>query len=332
MKKKIFNFIILVVITGIVLYMSLKDDYYTIINTIFHMNLIYILIVVIFYILYLFFKSIIFYKIAKKFNSEYDLKKSFRTCLETNFFHAITPFSTGGQPYEIYRLNKDGLSTIDSANVSIQCFIVYQIVLVLLGIIAILYNHFTGLFVENNLLKNLVLLGFTINFLVIVFLFFITYAKKSKKVVLKIIIKLLSKIRIIKDEEKILEKLNQYLNDFDKGAKILMEDKKNFLFLLLIQLISLVSYYITPLFVFLAAGVNSIHIIEAIITSAYVMIIGSFVPIPGGTGGIEYGFISFYGNFLKGNILNAIMLVWRILTYYLGMIVGMILLGFRKKD
>ena len=70
---------------------------------------------------------------------------------------------------------------------------------------------------------------------------------------------------------------------------------------------------------------------EAIVTSAYVMLIGSFVPIPGGTGGLEYGFIMFYGNFLTGGSLKAIMLVWRFVTYYFGMIVGAIVLNIRKK-
>ena len=67
-----------------------------------------------------------------------------------------------------------------------------------------------------------------------------------------------------------------------------------------------------------------------IVTSAYIMIIGSFVPIPGGTGGLEYGFTQFYGNFLSGSVLAAVMLVWRFITYYFGIIVGVIALYFKR--
>ena len=70
----------------------------------------------------------------------------------------------------------------------------------------------------------------------------------------------------------------------------------------------------------------------AIITSAYVMLIGSFVPIPGGSGGLEYGFIAFYGNYIKGTTLKSIMLLWRFITYYLGMILGAIVLNIKKKE
>jgi len=69
-----------------------------------------------------------------------------------------------------------------------------------------------------------------------------------------------------------------------------------------------------------------------IITSAYVMIMGSFVPIPGGTGGLEYGFVNFFGKFLSGSKLSALMLVWRFITYYFCMIIGAIALGIKKVE
>ena len=68
----------------------------------------------------------------------------------------------------------------------------------------------------------------------------------------------------------------------------------------------------------------------ALVTSSYVMLIGSFVPIPGGTGGLEYGFVQFYGNFITGSKLSAMMLVWRFITYYFGLIVGAIALNIKK--
>ena len=87
-----------------------------------------------------------------------------------------------------------------------------------------------------------------------------------------------------------------------------------------------------PLTILYSTGdYTSFNAFLAIITSAYVMLIGSFVPIPGGTGGLEYGFFAFYGNFLSGSRLTAIMLVWRTLTYYLGMIIGAIAVNIKKE-
>ena len=44
------------------------------------------------------------------------------------------------------------------------------------------------------------------------------------------------------------------------------------------------------------------------IVLAYLLIIGAFIPSPGASGGIEYGFIKFYSHFLPKVILNPVWL------------------------
>jgi uncharacterized membrane protein YbhN (UPF0104 family) len=68
------------------------------------------------------------------------------------------------------------------------------------------------------------------------------------------------------------------------------------------------------------------------VSSAFVLIIGNFVPIPGGSGGIEYGFLKFFGIFVTSSILSSGLIVWRFITYYLGIIIGGVALGFFKGD
>lgn len=333
MKKNIINFVIIITITILVLYISLKDNFIEIINSISNMNLYLFLLAIIIYIGYLFGKSIVMQIIVKNFKEDYTLKKSFRMGIETNFFHAITPFSTGGQPYEIYRLSKDGVNVIHSANISVQNFIIYQTALVILGTIALLYNQYMHLFESNLVLKNLVALGFVINFLVIVILFMVTLLKKMNKVVINFCINILYKLKLIKNKEEKQQKFEQYLYDFNTGAKILLKNKWKFLLLILIELASLILLYLVPYFLIKGIEMNiEISLIKIIVSSAYVMIIGSFVPIPGGTGGLEYGFIAFFGNLITGPILNASMLLWRFITYYFGMILGAVVLGLRKKE
>ena len=79
--------------------------------------------------------------------------------------------------------------------------------------------------------------------------------------------------------------------------------------------IALCLLYMIPLFVLYAMGeFNIVNAPIAILTSAYVMIIGSFVPIPGASGGIEYGYYKFFGNFIKGSLLKASLLIWRTIS------------------
>ena len=70
----------------------------------------------------------------------------------------------------------------------------------------------------------------------------------------------------------------------------------------------------------------------AITSSAYVLLVGSFVPIPGASGGIEYSFVRFFGNFMPTVLLNALLIVWRFITYYFGMILGGFLFSTEKES
>lgn len=331
--KKISNYCILIIFTLIVLYFSLKDDFNNIVNQIASINKLWLLLAFTLMGGYWLFKSFVLHMLARRYNSEYTLKKAFKLQIIVNFFNAITPFATGGQPYEVYSINKEKIKMTDATNIVIQNFIVYQIALVLLGTIAVVYNYFFHLFPSNSILKNLITLGFIINFFVIVGLFIISYAKKINKFLLKIIITLLSKLKVVKNKEEVIKKYNDYLKEFHVGASKLLENKKEFFLMILYHLISLCALYLIPLVLLFGMGnYTSINGAESILTSAYVMIIGSFVPIPGGTGGLEYGFVKFYGNFIKGSSLNAIMLLWRFITYYFGMILGAIFLNIKRKD
>lgn len=330
--KKVANVIVLALVTCLVLYFSLKDNFNTIINEIINVNIFWLVISFLLALSFWFFKAIATTRIANIFKKDYSIKQGMRLVLETNFFHAITPFAVGGQPYEIYSLKKSKLKITEATNVSIVNFIVYQIALVLLGIIAIVYNHHFVLLKENDLLKNLVVIGFLVNFIVIVALFLLTCTKKINKILMKFIIKVLNKIHIVKNKDEKIKQFNEYLNEFHQGAKILLQDKKLFIKLIFVHFIGLISSYLIPLTLTYAMGISSYTGIEAIVLSSYVMLIGAFVPIPGGTGGLEYGFMTFYGSFIKGSKLNAIMLLWRFITYYFAMILGAILLGIRKKE
>jgi len=329
MKKKIINAILLISVTLIVLYFSLKDDYETVINTILNIDKKYLLIGIFLLFSYWFFKSIVTWTIARKYN-KYRFRQAFRMIVETNFFHAVTPFSSGGQPYEIYSLKKAKLKITDATNVSVQSFITYQVALVFLGIIAIICNYYLNLFPDNKVLSKLVSLGFIINFLVIVVLFLLSFTRRISNFLLNIIISILNKLKIFKDKEKIKNDLDKYLKEFNEGAKKIFENKFEFLLLTLLQLVSLVSLYLIPFVLFEGIDVY-INPLLVIITSAYVMLIGSFVPIPGGTGGLEYGFVAFFTNFNNTKIVTAIMLLWRFITYYFPMILGVIVLSIRKK-
>ena len=99
-----------------------------------------------------------------------------------------------------------------------------------------------------------------------------------------------------------------------------------------LNIASLLCLYIVPLFVLYSMGdFHSLSVVDTLTASAYVYVIGAFVPVPGATGGMEYGFTQFFGNFISLGKLSATVIIWRFITYYLVLIVGGTLFSLEEK-
>lgn len=330
-KDKI-NIIILIITTTLVIYISLKDNFYEVIKGFEKLNIFWIIIALIFMFGYYFLRALSLHSFTSKFKKEIEFKEILKIVLITQFFDGITPSSTGGQPYQLYIFNRKGIKLTKSTTIVIQNFIVYQIALIILGLIAVISNKYLNLFETVGPIKKLILLGFIINVIVMVILFSLAFLKKINHLVLTLGIKILSKIKIIKNKEEKLKKANEYIEQFHNGTKELLKDKSTFVKTIFFNFTSLLLFYSIPAILIFGLGdYKSINVYYSIISSAYVMLIGSFVPIPGASGGVEYAFTKFYGVFITGSTLTLIMLLWRGLTYYLGVIVGAIMFNIRKK-
>lgn len=331
LKNKL-NILLLIIVTIIVLYISLKDNFYEVVQGFKKLNIFWVIITLIYMFGYYFFRALSLHNFTRKFQNKITFKEILKIVFVTQFFDGITPSSTGGQPYQLYIFNKKGIKLTECTTIVIQNFIVYQITLILLGLIAVISNSYLNLFETVGPIKKLILLGFIINVIVMLALFSLAFLKKLNYFVLTLGIKILSKIKIIKDKNKKLTEVNEYIEQFHDGTILLLKDKKTFIKTIFFNFMSLILFYTVPAILLFGLGdYKSLNIYNSIIASAYVMLIGSFIPIPGATGGLEYAFTQFFEVFITNPTLTLIMLLWRSTTYYLGVIVGSILLNIRKK-
>lgn len=333
MKNLKKNTFILLIITLIILFFVLKDDYENILNNLILANKWFILIGIIMVFLYWLFKALCLYLIVREYNKKVKFVTIFKQILLTQFFNGVTPFSTGGQPMQVYMLRKSGLKVAAATNIIVQDFIMYQFALIVIGIFALLANFYWDFFSVSPTLYSLIIIGFLINLAVGLVLLFISFSKKFNDSIGKLIINIASHTRFVKDKDAVVSKWEEKLSEFHSGAKLFKQNKFLFVKCFCCHLIGLIVYYIIPFFIFLSFDINLAISIPAVITSsAFVLIIGNFVPIPGGSGGIEYGFLEFFGSFIPGAILSSGLIVWRFITYYLGIIVGGITLSFYKGE
>ncbi len=333
MKQAKRNGLILTLITLLVLYFVLKDNFGAVVEELQKANLLWIGIAVLITVIYVIFQSLGLHAIIKNYEKDYTYKKTLQLTLITNFFNGITPFATGGQPMQVYLLKRDGIRVSSGTNIIMQNFILYQLALVIFGLLALGLNYFFHIFENLPVLGGLIAVGFIINTFIMIGLFIISFGKRFNQWFIKIAINMLTGLKVVKDKEETLARWNERLEVFHEGAVNLGKNKmvciKGFLF----QFLSLFCLYSLPFFIFMALGaLNEVSLVRSLVASAYIMLIGSFVPIPGASGGIEYGFLQFFGTFVSGGILSAGLLLWRFIYYYFWMIVGGITLSLRKED
>ena len=331
MKKQKNNILIVILASLVVGYFVLKDDFSSIAAAIANVNVWWIILGVGLVITYWFFQTLCLVTVSNASEEKILFRHLFKSTIICNFFSAITPSATGGQPLQIYYLNKKGVKLGEATNLVVEQTTLYQIALVLMGLAAIVLNYFFNFFPSDNLLKKLVIIGFLVNTAVIVILCFITFGKKSNKYIALKIVRFLHKIKIVRNEEKALKKVGKVVDSFYVSATILNRNKLALVKGVIFNFIGLAFLYSVPLMVAYSLGnYTDLSLLVTVVSAAYVMLIGAFVPIPGGSGGIEYAFAAFFGFYITGPTLMAMLLIWRFLTYYLSILIGgLVIIGDR---
>ena len=319
------NTIVLLIITMVVLFFVLKDDFAGIMKSISNINIIYIVIAIILYILSVTIKGLVNYLIIND-KEKVDKREAIRQNFIAQFFNGITPFQTGGEPVGVYLLTERKIPVAKATNYMVLSFIFYQIPLVLCGLIAVVYNFVFKIFPKVKLLQHLVLVGFIIN-IIVVLLLLLTYSKAITKRICSIAIKINKKLKLKYTDEEIEQKLMEYNN----GLEEIKGRKKLVVVGILLNMLGLICLYAVPFVIILGTG-EHISLMDALVSSAYVYLIGAFVPIPGASGGIEYGFTQFFGNFISANNVSAVLIIWRFITYYCGIIAGAIIFNIRERE
>ena len=332
MKKYKINIIILVCVSLLVMFFIMKDNFNEIVDNIINANYLYLIIALLLMVLYVLFQSFSMHLYLKKIDNNYKFKDTFILMSTALLFNAITPFSSGGQPFQLYLLKGQGIKLSEAMNALLQNFFAYQLSLTILGTLSILINHFYNIIPNTSLLKHIVIIGFVINFLVLFILLFLSKAKKVNTKLFNKMFDFVFSFKFIKNREQLREKANEKIDEFYQSNEFFKDSKFILLKAVTFNTIGLLLFYLIPLFVFYSIGVfDKINPLDSFICSSYTYFIGSFVPIPGGTGGLEYAFIEFFRIFTNSTIISTCMILWRVITYYFPMILGVIALLFVKK-
>lgn len=326
------NFILTMAISLVVLAFFLYNDFMNILSSLFQASIPWLIYGVISMLIFWFLEAHIYHSILQRYTSDISFGEMFKLTLATQFFNGITPFSTGGQPFQIYILNKRSKVSLGSiTSASVQNFIVYQLALVFYCFIALLVHLFYPILNFQKYSTFIIVLGFILNTVVIAFLLFVSHSKRFMNFVSTFVLTFLARLRIVKDKEKTAKKFHDFIQSFTENIDLLKDEPRLLVQSIFLNACRLTAFYLVAYFVCRSLGLESVSVFEAILASAYTMLITSVVPLPGASAGAEFGFLLFFSSFIAGPVATAIMLVWRFITYYIGLVLGFFVFFFGYK-
>ncbi len=242
-----------------------------------------------------------------------------------HFFNGITPFATGGQPFQVYAYNRLGVKPADSTGILMMNFIIFMIVTNIYALASLFYYPQLAQNISN--LNAMVIIGFAINFFVLIFLISVATTKRIRIWLEKILIWLCRFKWLKKFVEPNIPKFNDYCYQAQGAFKELWHHKGAFLSCFVIKFITMGVYYAITFFILKALNVDvgPDKLVFIICSTAFAITMCVFIPTPGGSGGIEFAFKSIFQAVAVGitaEVAMGGMLLWRLLSYYLMMLLS----------
>ena len=331
-KRLWLNFLVVFIILGVLLYLAFKfaGD---INNVIFHIknaNIWYILLALLGVFIFSVINSLSGHSIFVFTKAKINFTNSFLIQNMEMFWNGITPFSTGGAPIQAYYYVKAGAEPNKATSVMLSNFIIYQTVLTLLSILAIIFFHndLSLALQKKNVGWYIITIGFSINTVLFFLSVFFSFSSKTSLLLNKIIT-LICKIKPLRNKkDKWVSKATAFTNKFQESLRFLFKRKRLFFVSLTLKIVAQLVFFFIPVLVYLSLGYNifdaneMFYIMSAVLLASSTMM---WVPLPGASGGTETAFIillSLPFLYLGESQIVALMLVWRFITYYFGMIYG----------
>lgn len=318
-KQYLYNILFILIVSFISLLIIFKGNFSQLILLPFY------LIVFLLFIAFIphFIEAEILKKFSNLYNENYTFKDGFINALIGSFFSGITPFSSGGQFAQVYIFKKQGLSYTNASVILLLHFILYQTCLVIYTLFILLFKfHQLSQFYHGFL--SLALLGFLINFCVIVCLYLGATSYKFQFFLTDFILKMACKFCLIKDYENNKCKLEKSLKEFRDGLKIIRTYPLEMVKIALLFIIKLTVLYSLPYFIFLCLGCT-ISYLDCFAICSFVYLITGFIPLPGASGGSEGTFVILFSAIASTPLISSAMFIWRFITYYFTIFVGCII-------
>ncbi|WP_165974117.1 lysylphosphatidylglycerol synthase transmembrane domain-containing protein [Marinitoga lauensis] len=296
MKKKYNNIIGLIssIVIGLLVILFIEKFYKTsFLREIKKINVYDIISVFFIYFMGYIVDSLRYLIIIKQFGKKIRFFNLFYNNVMGLFFSSITPFAAGGQPYQIYHLNKHGLSTEHSTNIVVSRFITAMMLNLIIAFFSYkkVIHSLYGTTIESALINMGLIVSSTITILIL--LVFINS---------DIVIKILDFFKF-KRIQKLKNKYLEWSKNLKESITFLWNEKFHIMILDILLNLVVLSLQAFSLFFLFTRYANLDNTFDNFLIVFGVMMLLNmvvyYIPTPGASGTIEASYQLIFSAILK---------------------------------
>lgn len=317
----------IVVVAGILTYQLLSENFIPLGGL--PMNFYYLFAVIGLLLLMIFIETFLISYLVKQSTGKWRWGLSYKVAQLGRYYDDITPLAAGGQPFQMTYLKSRGVPIHTSLSIPLAKYVFTQIAWVFVSLACLIISWIDtsyGTFVSITSL-----IGFILGFLMLAATIFLSVCKTvGKKLVVKVL-RLLYKMKIIKNYDKQYEKITKYISDYQDVMKQYASSPKDFAIMTLVSILRLIVLYSMPFFIvkFLVPGLEWNLFIKLFVMGCLVDLAASFFPLPGGAGMNEISFSTAFGSVVgETDALVWILILWRTCTFYFYLVQGVCIISY----
>lgn len=262
---------------------------------------------------FILFEGLALRMLCKTFGYKRPLKRNVTYSAVDIYFSALTPSATGGQPASAMFMMHDKIPGAVTTIILIINLTLYTAAIAILGIGCFLIRpsiitHF------STVSQIMIFVGFILQIILIVFFAMLVYKEKIVMVIANACMKLLYKMKLLRNVEKKQQRLQEVEKQYKECASAIMKHKKSLLLVFLFNLLQRVSVIMVSVCIFLSKGGDIRKALDVFITQGYVVVGSNSIPIPGAVGAADYLFIDGFGHLVSDPV--SIELFSRGISFY----------------
>ena len=345
---------IILAVTAVTMYLSLKDDFNQIVTNFATMNVPYFIYGALCFLGCFLINSLILFLFARRYRKKYYFHQAMANDCIGNFYNCITPSASGGQFMQAYTYKKQGISLSNGTSCLIMNFIVYQLVMIVLASVSVFAKSdkvFVGNTYDIQLFEGfslpfwvIMILGYALQFIVIGLVILMSTWRGFHNFILNKGVNLLAKIKIIKNPDESRRSFAVAIDSFKVELKNLLINPRFLILIIILHILCFACRYSIPYFINIAVLGEGASVTynytwwdTFCFTSIHKMAT-ELIPIPGAAGISEAFYYTVFqaaysgassADQIKAYTITA-QILWRVITFYVPLVVSGLVTAFYK--